>query len=142
MLQAATHVVNLSPGGFNVLVYGIKRANQIFHAEHIADLPPVAINNHGLALQRGINKVRYPSLVFRAKLPRAGNTGHTKDNRRQTINATEVADILIRCALGTSIRRVEIERLRFRCTFVSWYCIAFAADDRKPKTQITIYLVG
>src|SRR5438034_3755593 len=55
----------------------------------------------------------YPSLVFRAELPRTGNARHAKHNCGQPENSAVIVDVLIGGAFGATVGRVEIQRLRF-----------------------------
>ena len=61
--------------------------------------------------------MRYPALVFITKLVWPVDAGHTQDDTRQTVNAVIIKYVLIRCALRTPVRRVEVERASLRHTF-------------------------
>ena len=81
--------------------------------EHVAHLAAVTVNPERLALQRRIEKVRDPSLVFTAELARPRNAGHPEDHRTQAVDARVIVHILVGRTLGTAVRGVEIQWLRF-----------------------------
>ncbi len=86
---------------------------QIVDKEHIAHLLAVAVDANGASLDGGNDKPGHPTLILDPKLSVAIDAALTHDDGAQTIDPMIVAHILVAGALGATIGRMEIERLRF-----------------------------
>ena len=93
---------------------GIIGIEQIVDKEHIAHLFAVAIDRDWSPLEGSNNKPGQPPLILDPKLAIAIDATLPHDDRAQVVYARIVAHILIAGPLGTAIRGMKIERLRFR----------------------------
>src|SRR5438309_4558690 len=84
----------------------------------------------------------YPSLVFRAELPRTGNARHAKHNCGQPENSAVIVDVLIGGAFGATVGRVEIQRLRFAHASLIGTSVARWCDGYIARAKMTVNLVG
>ena len=91
----------------------LESAQQVLNIEHVAHLPAIAVNRDRPAFERGIEKMRNPALVLAAELARSGNARHPEDHRAQPVNARVITHVLVGRTLGATVRRMEVQRLRF-----------------------------
>ncbi len=97
----------------------------------------------GDSQQRRIEKVRNPSLVFVAELPRPGDAGHAEHHRTQSVNAGVIVNILVGRALGATVGRVKIQRLRLgSASRALRRHVAFSFHSGQPVGKASVNLVG
>jgi hypothetical protein len=89
-----------------------KSTYQVINVENVPHLLTVAGDSDGAALDYRDDEVSEPALILDAELPGAIDAGHTKYYRPQTVDASVVSDILIRCPLGAAVGRVKVQRSR------------------------------
>src|SRR4051794_27602013 len=78
--------------------------------EHVAHLPPVAVDRDRLSFESADQKMRHPALVLGPHLAWAIDAAHAHDRGRHAEAAGIVEDVLVGGALRAAIGRVEIER--------------------------------
>ena len=110
MRWTASHVVHLARSLFDLVASARHQIHEVPHEKQVPHLFPVAINRKSPSSQSGQREVRHPSLVFRTKLVRPVNARHPEHDRRQPVDAMVVANVLIRRALRTTIRRMKVQR--------------------------------
>ena len=98
------------------------------HAEYVPHLPAVAVDGDPFSFERGVKKMRNPALVLIPKLPRSRNARHAEHYCRQRKHPAIVVDVLISCAFGAAVRRVQIKRLSFTHAFIVHSAIAFSGQ--------------
>ena len=82
--------------------------HQDFDPEEVADLFAVAIDRDLLVSHGGDGHPSNPALIFHSKLAGAIDAALSEHDGGNVIDSTVIPDILISCALGASVRTVEI----------------------------------
>src|SRR5262249_45058367 len=109
----AANIEGLARCGFATFECCLVRAGQILHVKHVARLFSVTINRNFLSNNRRDCKPCDPSLILDAKLPRTVDAALSKRHTLDSINPRVVDRVLIGCALGTSVWRMEVDQTIF-----------------------------
>src|SRR5208282_1523259 len=112
--RAAAGIENLAANASDPAQRRIVKPHQVIDEKHVPHLLAVAVNSNAPAGKRRDDEPRDPSLILHAVLPRAVDAGLAEDDGVESVDPGIITHILVRRALGTSVRGMKIKRRRFR----------------------------
>src|SRR5579884_2136330 len=118
-----------------------KSTHQVIDAQHVSYLLSIAVDNERDPLQRRVEEVCHPSLVFIAKLAGSRDTRHTEHHRGNVINPCVIVHVLIGGALRAAVWRMKIQWLLLRNTPNIAETVARLSGLQSVLPQVAVNLV-
>src|SRR2546427_8112384 len=142
VIWSAPDVVDATGSAIDMLERGVISVQQIVDEEHVTDLFAVPVDAEASLQVRRDSEPRDPSLVLDPKLSITVDTGLSKNDGANAVDAVVIPDVLVGGALRTAVRRVEIQRIRLvHPADSSRVRIAPIALDHVEMLQPTVDLV-